>query len=569
LIRSALPGIRAAAEAENACKVYACDALAVAAGELGLSHYPLLDPSTEEFIQAALIQSHGPVYTLEWNDGFNGTQPWSAGTAEVETATFVEGPTYCSATGIRIKTASGGMKWDADTQALAPNVVGTPIPYSGAISVVMSNASFSAQRAFWSTGWSWRYHPNANATYDTLNYAYNLSIDGGNTIELNYSGTPGNTWTIPAGYMFDTDTPRLVQINSLVTPRMENTGSQNNGYTRYRLWLDFVVDIQIDDHKFTTWTWSDFRIDHWSLDSLGDPFADITNTSKDKDYFVSQALFNASGLTLGHTTEDNRNVLYQGYLQNFSTYVDPDPLCGVTVPTPNEDPVPERFALVWNFEDNNFTWMDASVIDAGELVPSVCMTYGLEPGWQTTWASLLDHGIIWGAEGDTGLDNLMAGTDEWGDGESPTGWDDFYYAGKEQGMFWLSDAGVSEADQVLDKSGLKQYFAERVSMDFDDALGSTSNTYKHVRQLFPLLESPESGAMNTYRFSIGWSANLMDEPDYKPGRTIYLNKSGYSGKHKIDTRSTGRYMAMKWDFTYTDEIAMTGVDIDIEESHGR
>jgi hypothetical protein len=268
-------------------------------------------------------------------------------------------------------------------------------------------------------------------------------------------------------------------------------------------------------------------------------------------------------------TDGELTGLYNAWLQNAATYVDPDPLCGVTVPAPNEDPVPERFALVWSFEDNNFTWMDASVIDAGELVPSVCMTYGLEPGWQTTWASLLDHGIIWGAEGDTGLDNLMAGTDEWGDGESPTGWDDFYYAGKEQGMFWLSDAGVSEADQVLDKSGLKQYFAERTSMDFDDALGSTSNTYKHVRQLYPLLESPESGAMNTYRFSIGWSANLMDEPDYKPGRTIYLNKSGYSGKHKIDTRSTGRYMAMKWDFTYTDEIAMTGVDIDIEESHGR
>jgi hypothetical protein len=255
--------------------------------------------------------------------------------------------------------------------------------------------------------------------------------------------------------------------------------------------------------------------------------------------------------------------------RNNITYVDPDPLCGVTVPTPNEDPVPDRFALVWNFEDNNFTWMDASVIDAAELVPVVSMNYGLEPGWQTTWKSLQDHGIIWGTAGDTGLDNLMAGTDEWGDSENPTEWNDFYYAGKEQSMFWLSEVGVSESDQVLDKSGVKKYFAERVAMDFDDALGTTSNTYKHVRQLYPLLESPDSGAMNTYSFSIGWANNLMDDPDYKPGRTIYLNKTSYSGKHKIDTRSTGRYMAMKWDFTYTDEIAMTGVDIDIEESYGR
>jgi hypothetical protein len=252
-------------------------------------------------------------------------------------------------------------------------------------------------------------------------------------------------------------------------------------------------------------------------------------------------------------------------VRNDGTYVDPDPLCGIVVPPPAEDPIPERFALVWNFEDNNFTWMDASVIDAQDLIPCVSMNYGLEPGWQ----SLQDKGIIWGTTGDTGPDNLMAGTDHWGNNESPTGWDDFYYAGKEQSMFWLTELGVSESDQVLDKSGVKSYFAERVAMDFDDALGTTSNTYKHVRQLYPLLQSPKSGAMNTYGFSIGWAANLMDDPDYKPERTIYLNKSDYSGKHKIDTRSTGRYMAMKWDFTYTDEIAMTGVDIDIEEAHGR
>lgn len=221
-----------------------------------------------------------------------------------------------------------------------------------------------------------------------------------------------------------------------------------------------------------------------------------------------------------------------------------------------------RVALVWNFEDDNFTWMDASVIVDGALSNTTCMHYGFEPGWQARWNILESNSVTW--------EDLQNGADPWGDGTS-TRWSDLYEAGEDQNMYWLTKEGVWKSDQLVDQSGVKKYYAERTGIDFDDIVqGWTSNNFKHVRQLFPLLQSP-SGApvMNAYDFSIGWSGNLMDDPDYDIKVRANLNQGKYAGKHKIDVRTTGRFMAMLWDFTYTYEINMTAVDIDVEESHGR
>ena len=228
-----------------------------------------------------------------------------------------------------------------------------------------------------------------------------------------------------------------------------------------------------------------------------------------------------------------------------------------------------RQALVWNFEDNNFTWMDASIIEGAELKDVRCMRYGFVPGYQALWSDLFDQATTWA--------DLQAGSDPWGVLTYPEGppangtqWSDLYSAGKDQNMYWLNDYGVWTSDQVVDKSGVKKYYVERMSLDFTDALQTTSEGFKHVRQIFPMLQSDSDvGVMNTYEFSIGWGKNLMDPPDYKAPIKVYLNKAEYSGKHKIDLRSTGRYMAWKWDFTYTDEINMTAADVDIEPSHGR
>ena len=221
-----------------------------------------------------------------------------------------------------------------------------------------------------------------------------------------------------------------------------------------------------------------------------------------------------------------------------------------------------RIALVWNFEDNNFTWMDASVVVDAALADVRCMHYGFDPGWLATWEHMNAVPYTW--------EDLQNGTDFWGDGTNPTKWSDLYEAGKDQNMYWLTDTYVWKADQVVDTSGVKKYYVERTGIDFNDVGISTNDAYKHVKQIYPLLQTTSDvGAMNTYDFKIGWSNNLMDDPDYDDAVTLNLNKTQYSGKHKIDLRSTGRYMAWYWDFTYTDEIAMTSADVNLEVAHGR
>ena len=66
---------------------------------------------------------------------------------------------------------------------------------------------------------------------------------------------------------------------------------------------------------------------------------------------------------------------------------------------------------------------------------------------------------------------------------------------------WLSD-------QVVDRQGVKQYYVERSGIDYDDIVqGWTSYNYKHVRQIFPLLQSDPLVYIepNTYTFDIGWA----------------------------------------------------------------
>jgi hypothetical protein len=502
LIRSALPGIRSAAEAENACKVYACDAFVSELQTLSTLVWPQHDVDISA--QLVEINTGANLIVRPTNPGIAGAEILADQCAAGQSVEVSGSTGYYLDPFITSTSGEGGIgffyKEGSDTRALTILNLDFDSVFHTVSVVIVGSASIQVQ-------------------YDGGEHAY-TGLTAGSYIWINY------TVRTQGGVGFECDVELFENFVSKGVVTIASVSNDPGSGNLLRMSYGFLGGNGSWRTEYLAW--KEGRLTSGEIASLRDAL-----------------------------------------LRNASTYVDPDPLCGVTVPTPNEDPVPDRFALVWNFEDNNFTWMDASVIDAAELVPVVSMNYGLEPGWQTTWKSLQDHGIIWGNAGDTGLDNLMAGTDEWGDGENPTEWNDFYYAGKEQSMFWLSEVGVSESDQVLDKSGVKKYFAERVAMDFDDALGTTSNTYKHVRQLYPLLESPDSGAMNTYSFSIGWANNLMDDPDYKPGRTIYLNKTSYSGKHKIDTRSTGRYMAMKWDFTYTDEIAMTGVDIDIEESYGR
>jgi hypothetical protein len=225
----------------------------------------------------------------------------------------------------------------------------------------------------------------------------------------------------------------------------------------------------------------------------------------------------------------------------------------------------DRVALVWNFDDDNFTWMDASAINAGALSPAVCISYGFDPGWQAKWGDLEDKTITW--------EDLQNGADPWGTaaGSVSTKWDDFYEAGEEQNLYYLTPSGVWRTDQYIDKTGVKDYFVERVNIDYDDIVPQwLSNTYKYANQIHFHLQSPTgTDAPNSFAFTVGGGNNLMDPPVWQSPVTLDLLGTVAGGRHKIDFRATWRYHAMKWDFGLTDEIAMTSVDINVEEISGR
>jgi hypothetical protein len=234
--------------------------------------------------------------------------------------------------------------------------------------------------------------------------------------------------------------------------------------------------------------------------------------------------------------------------------------------------VPYRYALVWNFEDDNYTWMDAAVDNIVDLTPVVCMQYEFNPGWQARWSDLQDAATIWGADGDTTANNLSAGTDPWGNGERPTRWSDFYEAGKEENMYWLTSTGIWRSDQLVKTDGIKEYFVERENIDLDDLVPEwTTNKWKHLRQFYFHLESPDSDSIevNPFGISFGWSTNLMDPVDWLPESIVNLQTTDNGGKHKYDFRTTGRYLGMRMTFNGTLEIKMTGGDMDAEEAHGR
>ena len=186
-----------------------------------------------------------------------------------------------------------------------------------------------------------------------------------------------------------------------------------------------------------------------------------------------------------------------------------------------------RTALVYNYEDDNFTWMDASaILDDLSLSSAVCIAYQFEPGFQTRWSDLQLAQTLWS-------ELQTAGTK----------WSDFYKHGEEEDMYYLTADGIWKAEQVIDTSGAKDYYVERTQLDFSDVIGGTSNVVNHLSQVYFHMESPiDRDVMqpNTALFTTGWSNSMMDEPEWGSGTRINIQKMDVGGSVKWDTRSSGR-----------------------------
>jgi len=232
-----------------------------------------------------------------------------------------------------------------------------------------------------------------------------------------------------------------------------------------------------------------------------------------------------------------------------------------------------REALVWNFEDDNFTWMDASSDEDSYLEPVICIKYQPDPGWQVRWADL-DNGvddtvedpdIIAGSVGD--LATTWAALESAG-----TRWSDFTSGPAEENMYWLTATGVMIADQYVKTDGIKYYFVERERIDLNDVVASfTTDKWIYAKQMYFHLMSPRLAGTdpNYFCVGVGWTASLMDSPDYPPSSPINLQSVANSGKVKYDFRSTGRYLCLAMEFNDTADLQMTGAELDVEQTHGR
>lgn len=214
----------------------------------------------------------------------------------------------------------------------------------------------------------------------------------------------------------------------------------------------------------------------------------------------------------------------------------------------------QREALVYNYEDDNYTWMDAAA-ESDVLDPVNWMVYGFLPGWQVRWDDLQ-------ASGDTWEDLFLAGTK----------WSDFYSHGSEKAMLWITNKGVHRSDVAVSRVGQKLYYVERTGLDLDDLVPQwTTNMWKLISDFYFHLQSPSGTVVNPNTFTIqfGWSENLMDTPVYEDIEELNLQETDKGGSVHHDTMTAGRYLAMRMTFNATDVIKMTGGDAEAQEIHGR
>lgn len=223
-----------------------------------------------------------------------------------------------------------------------------------------------------------------------------------------------------------------------------------------------------------------------------------------------------------------------------------------------------RLGLVFNYDDNNFTWKD-TVIEIQDPLNSKYKlydikyeTYGFSPGWQRRWE-----------------DYKQGGRKESDWATTTEAWSDTYGASNSKEIIQVAKGDVYKADQVDNRQdSLKEFFVERTQMDLDDLNPAwTTNKIKQIKQFVFHMQSDmrfiDDQRENTVDFYVGWSNNLMDKPVWKDPVVIKLEDKASGGAYKVDYRTSGRYLSTRYVFTDSVQLAFTGGDIDANEVAGR
>ena len=280
----------------------------------------------------------------------------------------------------------------------------------------------------------------------------------------------------------------------------------------------------------------------WYVDDVEQPDSDSATFSG----LIATSSNSFSRVYVGITDSDDGSIVFSDTVFAIST---PNSL--------------SRHALLWNYNNNTFSWKDPAVEQpSGQqffLFNTDYQTYGFSPGFQQRWE-------------DWKSGAFYAST--WAD-DTTTSWADTFSRGSDREMIMISQGQAFEGNKVINRDGsLKKYFVERSQIDFDGLSpefrsGKIKQTKRFVMDIQAdqrQIQQPQSSTINFY---VGWSLNLMEPPNYKPAVVFDLQSRYFGGSYKVDYRSSGRYMGMYFDLTDAAQMSFSGGEVEVAQSSGR
>lgn len=222
-----------------------------------------------------------------------------------------------------------------------------------------------------------------------------------------------------------------------------------------------------------------------------------------------------------------------------------------------------KHALLWNYNNNTFSWKDPAVEQLQDaeyqLFNTDYQTYGFAPGYQQRWEDWKQGAYY---------------ESTW-EGDTTNAWSDTLFKSSEREMILISQGQAFKAEKIRNRSNsLKKYFVERTQIDFDGLSpefrsGKVKQTKRFVIDVQADQRQISRGSSNTINFHVGWSMNLMDDPNYKTPIVFDLQAREFGGSYKVDYRSSGRYMGMYFDLTNSSQLSFTGGEVEVSQTSGR
>ena len=262
---------------------------------------------------------------------------------------------------------------------------------------------------------------------------------------------------------------------------------------------------------------------------------------------------------------DDSSVEVSDTVKMWSTT--PNEVFDPDIPSPQEPSGYEgvtKHSLLWNFKNDTFTWKDPTTEQPTEegfaQYDIDSQVYAFLPGFQQRWEDYTEGAVLemtWENAG-----NLS--------------WFQTFSKGKDKEMLVVSNGHLFKAEKQRNRpDSHKQYFVERTQLDFDGLSPEfRSGKVKQTKRFIFDIQGDQRMVSEDYDSKVdmyvGWSMNLMAEPNYKKTAVSFdLQATDFGGSYKVDYRSTGRYMGMYFDMTEANQLSFTGGEIDVSQTSGR